>query len=147
MSVFSKWLTGFIIVGFAFLCFGSGCEVKKNVDNTEEIMEKTVRSFDVKQFEDIIGNYSPEDLFGEKYFAGEVASPESAAEVAEKYWIEVFGEDTILQQRPYNVYFDKGNEIWLVTGNTDYLNQDPGGNANALIRKNDGEIIACWHTE
>ncbi len=68
---------------------------------------------------------------------------EDAMKIAERVWLEIFGEDTIISERPYIVSFDKKNGVWLVSGTLrDGL---MGGAAHILIRKSDSTVLAAWH--
>ena len=71
-----------------------------------------------------------------------VNSPKQARKAAENIWIETFGEETIKDEKPYLVYYDEAEGVWLVTGSLPMFAL--GGVAKVLIRE-DGMILAVWH--
>ena len=71
-----------------------------------------------------------------------VKSPKQARKAAENIWIETFGEEAIKGEKPYLVYYDEAEGVWLVTGSLPMFTL--GGVANVLIRE-DGMILAVWH--
>ena len=71
-----------------------------------------------------------------------VNSPKQARKAAESIWIENFGEEAIKNQKPYAVFYDEAEKIWLITGSK--LSPSLGGVAKVLIRE-DGMILAVWH--
>lgn len=74
-----------------------------------------------------------------------VNSPKQARKAAENIWIETFGEETIKDEKPYLVYYDEAEGVWLVTGSMPILPiYRLGGVAKVLIRE-DGMILAVWH--
>lgn len=79
-----------------------------------------------------------------KEYVGPIPDAAVAREKAEEVWIDAFGWKNIIKdERPYQVYYDSENAVWLVRGTLPegYL----GGNAHILFKKDDGKIIAVWH--
>lgn len=77
-------------------------------------------------------------------YVGPVADAAIARKKAEKVWINVFGRETrIKDEKPYHVYYDSENAVWLVRGTLPegYV----GGTAHILFEKDTGKIIAVWH--
>lgn len=71
-----------------------------------------------------------------------VNSAKQARKAAENIWIETFGAEAIKGEKPYLVYYDEAEGVWLVTGSSPMFTL--GGVAKALIRE-DGMILAVWH--
>lgn len=85
------------------------------------------------------------DLFGEEIVCGEITTHKQAAELAEKYWIEIYGHDSIIDQRPYLVEYNLKNDIWYIHG--DISGDEPGGVAYAIFDREDGKLLDMWHDE
>lgn len=58
-------------------------------------------------------------------------------------WRCMYGE-RIEEEKPYQLYYDSKNKIWLVTG-TFSKEYTFGGVASALIENDTGRILAVWH--
>ena len=84
-----------------------------------------------------------QDFSSDKYL-GEILNAEQAKEKAIKEWLDLFG-DKIYNEKPYQVFFDEENNIWLVKGTLPKGNK--GGVAYILMRKDDGKILAIWHDQ
>ena len=85
-------------------------------------------------------------------YLGKITDSKTAKEKAEEIWIEFFGEygfeaEEIKSQKPYVVYYDKGNDAWMVHGSLEYslFKRMKGGCANIIIRGSDGQVLAIWH--
>jgi len=111
-----------------------------------------VNSFNLADYEPYIAEYrieSPRFKF-EKPF-GPVDSARDAKQKAEIVWLEIYGEG-VKKQRPYNVFFDDENQVWLVNGSLKGGFFDPlglnmlGGTAHILLQRADGEVLAVWHS-
>ena len=72
---------------------------------------------------------------------GFIPNENTAIRVAEAVLIPIFGEETILKERPFSAKLK--NEIWTVTGHLDegYF----GGVAEIQIAKSDGRILGVSH--
>ena len=77
---------------------------------------------------------------------GPVNNAESAKDKAQSVWLQLYGE-SIKDEKPYQVFFDESNEMWLVTGSMPkcLFDTTKGGVANITIRKSDGKVLAVWH--
>ena len=84
-----------------------------------------------------------QDFPSDKYL-GEVLTAKDAQEKALKEWLDLFG-DKIYKEKPYQVFFDEQNGVWLVKGSLPrgYI----GGVAYIIMRKSDGKILAIWHDQ
>lgn len=67
----------------------------------------------------------------------------TARKEAEKVWVIVYGKETLKNEKPYQVYYDSENAVWLVKGTLPdgYV----GGTAHILFEKETGKILAVWH--
>ncbi|MBQ4283012.1 MAG: hypothetical protein IJB96_03690 [Lachnospira sp.] len=98
-----------------------------------------------------VGEFSMEyyDYYLENFQSDITVEPidkaSDAKKAAQKIWIEKYGKD-VLKDRPYVVYYDKENEVWLVEGTLliAELGMGIGGVPGILIDK-DGNVLAVWH--
>lgn len=89
-----------------------------------------------------------------------VPNAKIAIEIAESAWLPVFGEDTVIKQRPYTATLVQ-DSIWHVVGNIsredDIVEYDEegriikaiiymGGELHAYINKRDATVIKIYHT-
>lgn len=74
---------------------------------------------------------------------GNIKNSAIAKKYALKIWLEVYGE-RVQRMKPYKVYWDDENNAWLVTGTL--RKNKLGGIPYVIFSKDDGEIIAVWHT-
>lgn len=102
-----------------------------------------VGTFDLEDFAYELHRFPPDAQIDALIENHPVRTSEDALKIAEKVWFELFGEDTIISERPYIVSFDKKNGVWLVSGTLN--GYEMGGVANILIRKSDSAVLAVWH--
>lgn len=95
-----------------------------------------IKNFDIVDYSYYISEFSSNEVLGK------IDNAEIAKEKAESIWWGTYGE-SIKNEKPYQVFFDATNEVWLVSG-TMPRNQK-GGVANILIQKSDGKVLAVWH--
>ena len=75
---------------------------------------------------------------------GEIPTAKDAKEKAVSEWLNLFGVK-IKDEKPYKVFYDKQNDIWLVKGS---LKRGwVGGVAFIIMQKSDGKILAIWHDQ
>lgn len=74
-------------------------------------------------------------------FALPITTADEAIDAALQVWFPIYGEESIVRQRPYNAFYDASSEMWLIYGT---LHSDLGGTAGILIQT-DGTIVAVWH--
>ena len=60
----------------------------------------------------------------------------------EEIWLRKYGVH-IKKQKPYQVFYDNENEVWLVTGSVRPITE--GGVAYILIDGITGDVLAVWH--
>lgn len=102
-----------------------------------------IQQFDIKTYEQEIEDFSAKKKFGYIRCMGNIKSAAIAKKYALKIWLEVYGE-RVQKMKPYNVYWDDENNAWLVTGTL--RKNKLGGIPYVIFSKDDGEIIAVWHT-
>ena len=73
---------------------------------------------------------------------GPINSSKEAKEAAEAIWKEIYG-DSITKRKPYRVFFDEENRVWLVQGSFPVF--WTGGGPHILLQKVDGKVLAIWH--
>ena len=110
---------------------------------------KAVGTFKLEKYNDTIyhyENYFPLEKKSEAL--GFIDSAKTAKNKAEMVWIEIYGK-SIKRQKPYQVFFDETNEVWLITGSFPMperlFKSFKGGVAHILIQKSDGKVLAIWH--
>lgn len=96
-----------------------------------------VLKFSMSEYEEYIDDFSV-DMCVE-----EIHTSEEAKEVAKEIWIETYGK-SVLWNIPYIVSYDEYNCVWLVEGT---FNGWGEGGVPYLLIKDDGRIIAVWHTK
>ena len=99
-----------------------------------------VGDFNLSEYYDIITEFSSDRVLGP------VDDAKTAKEKAEHLWVEIYGE-FVREEKPYQVFFDKTNDVWLVTGTLPQplFGEVVGGVAYILLRKVDGKVLAVWH--
>lgn len=102
-----------------------------------------VQPFDIKTYEQEIKDFSAKKKFGYIRCMGNIKNSTIAKKYALKIWLEVYGE-RVQRMKPYKVYWDDENNAWLVTGTL--RKNKLGGIPYVIFSKDDGEIIAVWHT-
>lgn len=95
-----------------------------------------VKEFELNDYQYYIDNFSSEDNLGN------IIDSRDAINKAEIIWIKLYGE-SIKKEKPYQVFYDKKNGVWLVQGTLRYNMK--GGVANILIQNETGKILAVWH--
>ena len=58
--------------------------------------------------------------------------------------IEKYGTQ-IKKQKPYKVFYDETNDVWMVTGTLP--SNKKGGVANIIIDNSTGKVLAIWHSK
>ena len=102
------------------------------------IQNKTpnVKAFEFNDYQYYIDNFPSEEN------VGNIIDAKDAIKKAEKIWIKLYGE-SIKKEKPYQVFYDENNGIWLVQGTL--RSNMKGGVANILIQNETGKIVAVWH--
>ena len=114
-----------------FIAFVAGTLV---VVNRNKLPETKV--FDVSDYQYYI------DKFPSKDSLGDISDSKDLLNKVEVIWINKYGERT-KKQKPYQVFYDKANGIWLVQGTL--RSNMTGGVANILVDNNTGRVLALWH--
>lgn len=82
------------------------------------------------------------DSFPSEENVGNIVDAKDAIKKAEKIWIKLYGE-SIKKEKPYQVFYDEDNGIWLIQGTL--RSNMKGGVANILIQNKTGKVLAVWH--
>lgn len=124
----------FLIVAVIVLLIG-GVVVMMFVNN-----EPKFETFNIAEYNNYIAEFPSDKILGT------VDRAETAKEKAENVWTEIYG-DSIKKQKPYKVFFDEANDVWLITGSMPrrLFGDVVGGVANIIIQKSDGKVLAVWH--
>ena len=95
-----------------------------------------IKTFEVSEYQYYIDNFSSEDNLGF------ISDSKDLLKKVEAIWIKRYGK-RIKNQKPYQVFYDEANGIWLVQGT---LRSDMmGGVANILVDNDTGKVLAVWH--
>lgn len=97
-------------------------------------------------YQEYIEKFSSKKILGREEELGEIKDFKKAKKSAEKVWVEVYGKE-ILKKRPYKVFFDSENDVWLVQGAL-YDRKGRivnGGVPYFLVEKKTGRVLAIWH--
>ena len=95
-----------------------------------------VKVFDFNDYQYYIDNFPSEEN------VGNIIDAKDAIKKAEKIWIKLYGK-SIKKEKPYQVFYDENNGIWLVQGTL--RSNMKGGVANILIQNETGKVLAVWH--
>lgn len=96
----------------------------------------SIKTFEVSEYQYYIENFSSEDNLGV------ISNSKDLLKKVEVIWIKKYGE-RIKNQKPYQVFYDEKNGVWLVQG---MLRPNMmGGVANILVDNDSGEVLAVWH--
>ena len=119
----------FLLVLFMALVGGILVTINKN-----KIPE--TRAFDVSEYQYYIDDCPSEDNLGP------ISDSKDLLKKVEAIWIKKYG-NRIKKQKPYQVFYDEANGIWLVQGTLpSYM---MGGVANILVDNDTGKVLAVWH--
>ena len=125
-----------IIVSLATIILIIICSVLLN-------KSEQVQTFNIKTYEQEVEEFSSQKIFGYARYVGSIKSSNMAKKSALEIWLDIYGRG-VCKMKPYKVYWDDENKVWLVTG-TKRKNK-LGGIPYIIFSKDDGEIIAVWHT-
>ena len=98
--------------------------------------QSSVGSFSVDDYQYYI------DKFPSSEVVGSITSAKDATKKAETIWLRVYGKD-VLSKKPYQVFFDSANEVWMVQGRLPPFMD--GGVPYILIDGASGNVLAVWH--
>ena len=121
----------FIFLLVFFIAFIGGILVVIIKNKSPEI-----KSFEVSEYQYYIDNFSSEDNLGF------ISDSKELLKKVEVIWIKQYGE-RIKNQKPYQVFYDEANGIWLVHGTL--RSNMLGGVANILVDNDTGKVLAVWH--
>ena len=121
----------FIFLLVLFIAFIGGILVVIIKNKSPEI-----KTFEVSEYQYYIDNFSSEDNLGF------ISDSKELLKKVEVIWIKQYGE-RIKNQKPYQVFYDEANGIWLVHGTL--RSNMMGGVANILVDNDTGKVLAVWH--
>lgn len=121
----------FIFLLVLFIAFIGGILVVIIKNKSPEI-----KTFEVSEYQYYIDNFSSEDNLGF------ISDSKELLKKVEVIWIKQYGE-RIKNQKPYQVFYDEANGIWLVHGTL--RSNMLGGVANILVDNDTGKVLAVWH--
>ena len=107
--------------------------------NTSRDESLQVKAFDVNTYQHFIEPYPFDENIGPAFDVTELV------EKAEEIWIREYGED-IKEEKPYQVFYDMKNELWLVHGtfHRGLFGPTMGGVSYILVDRS-GKVISVWH--
>ena len=95
-----------------------------------------IYDFNIKDYQDEIVVFPSDENIGE------INDINTLMKKIEKIWIKVYG-DEIKKEKPYKVFYDEKNDVWLIHGTLpDYVD---GGVAYAIVDNKTGKVLAVWH--
>ena len=121
----------FIFLPVLFMAFIGGMILMIHKNKFPEI-----KTFEVSEYQYYIDNFSSEDHLEF------ISDAKDLLKKVEAIWIEKYGE-RIKNQKPYQVFYDEVNGIWLVRGTLQ--SNRMGGVANILVDNDTGNVLAVWH--
>ena len=95
-----------------------------------------IKTFDVSEYQYYIDNFPSEENLGF------ISDSKDLLKKVEVIWIKQYGE-RIKNQKPYQVFYDEANGIWLVQGTL--RSNMTGGVAHILVNNDTGKVLAVWH--
>lgn len=97
-----------------------------------------VKPFNVDEYQEYIEKYPSDET------VGNVDDEKDLVKKAEAILIEKYGNQ-IKKQKPYKVFYDETNDVWMVTGTLP--SNKKGGVANIIIDNSTGKVLAIWHSK
>ena len=95
-----------------------------------------VKTFEVSEYQYYMENCPSEENLGS------ISNTKDLLKKVEAIWIKKYGE-RIKKEKPYQVFYDEKNGIWLVQGTL--RPSMMGGVANILVENDTGKVLAVWH--
>ena len=96
----------------------------------------TIKTFEVHEYQNYLSNFSSEEKLGA------ISDIQDLLKKVEMIWIKNYGEH-IKKEKPYQIFYDENNEIWLVQGTL--RPNMMGGVANIIVEDGTGKVLAIWH--
>ena len=95
-----------------------------------------IGTFQLDEYQYYIENFPSEETLGG------IADARDAMNKAEEVLIKTYGK-TVRNEKPYQLFYDEQNEVWLVTGTL--RGNREGGVGNILMENDTGKVLAVWH--
>lgn len=102
-----------------------------------KILPPLEETFDIKEFEKDIDEFSTQNLY-----VGPIKDAEDAAAKADAVFKERYDESSLEKQRPYVVLYDEKTDVWFIHGKWP---EGDGGFAYMFVQGKDGKVLAVWH--
>lgn len=83
--------------------------------------------------------------FSSDEVVGPIANASDAREKGISVLIDVYGENVIMGEKPFIVFYDKNTDAWMVRGSLPPIPFILGGTAHIIINGSDGKVLAVWH--
>lgn len=125
-----KLLFTFLLI--LFMAFITGIILMMIIKNKSP----EIKTFEVSEYQYYIDNFSSEDNLGF------ISDSKELLKKVEVIWVKQYGEH-IKNQKPYQVFYDEANGIWLVHGTL--RSNMMGGVAYILVDNDTGNVLAIWH--
>ncbi len=144
-----KKIALFAVSALALVAIIAGVSIYKY----HELLE--VKSFSISEYQEYIDEHDGYmELYKEYYPELYITSiaPFSDADtlrtIADELWVEIYGEESMKEQKPYQVFYDDENDVWFICGTfkKSIFVSRKGGVAHMIV-KPDGKILAYWHTK
>ena len=139
-----------IIIVLLIICLITSCNLNSYSNFTTTSTFASTKETTIIDESIIVSPFSVDDHYYREYLKefpsnrniGDAHDPKTIIQKAEEIWIETYGVDALENCKPYKIYFDNKNNIWLVTytlpPNT------AGGGPCILIDKITGNVLAIW---
>jgi len=121
----------FFIIVLVFIAFIGGVLMVAIQNKAPDI-----KIFEVSEYQYYIDNISSEEKLGP------ISDIKDLLKKVEVIWIKKYGE-CIRKEKPYQIFYDEENGIWLVQGTL--RSNRMGGVANILVENGTGKVLAVWH--
>lgn len=132
------------LIVFLFVVFLCSCNSISNDSSTSPTSSESqivVQTFSIDDPNDFYQEYIKS--FTQNLNIGKADEPQLVLKEAEGIWIQTYGDSDLESYKPYRIFYDNINSIWLVRLYTLPPNT-VGGGPCVLIRKSDGQVLAMW---
>ena len=103
------------------------------------IRPSRIYDFALEDYTVVLEEFSSDEV------VGPIADASDAREKGIAVLIDVYGEDLILGEKPFIVFYDKNTDAWMVCGSLPPILFILGGTAHIIINGSDGKVLAVWH--
>ena len=144
MKFKSMFLKCFILIIFLFF---AGCEATERYNEVDVKTIETLKDILIQN----INNNEIEEILGREVFFENYETKDDVINNVEQIWIEIYGKETMLNEKPYLITYDADANCWFITGSLPE-SDDPyieivGGVAFAAVSNENGELLIIGHFE